>query len=155
MCIQPCNHASVPVVCTCYRCFGFIAVSNSVIELSVVVYRPDGGQESTQYIMNLLQLMDESSVQKNFETFQLLINHWARRRVYGALLATVEDMRAAGLRPAAPELVAAAMKADANQMHAEAEAIRNVIEDLGYSYQPQVKRKYQRPIDDRGRVMSE
>lgn len=75
--------------------------------------RPDGGPDSTQYIMNLLQLMDESSVAKTFETFELLIDHWARRRVYGALLATVEDMRAAGLRPRAPELIAAAQKAEA------------------------------------------
>lgn len=75
--------------------------------------RPDGGPESTQYIMNLLQMMDESSVTKAFETFELLIEHWARRRVYGALLATVEDMRAAGLRPGAPQLISAAQKAEA------------------------------------------
>lgn len=75
--------------------------------------RPDGEAESTQYILNLLQLMDENSVAKTFETFELLLEHWARRRVYGALLATVEDMRAAGLRPRPQELHAAATKAAA------------------------------------------
>jgi hypothetical protein len=105
--------------------------------------------------MNLLQLMDESSVPKNFETFELLIQHWARRRVYGALLATVEDSRAAGLRPGAPELVAASQKAEAGQMHAEAEAIRRVLEDLGYDQHIHVRQRYQRPIDERGRVMYE
>jgi hypothetical protein len=105
--------------------------------------------------MNLLQLMDESSVPKNFETFELLIEHWARRRVYGALLATVQDMRAAGLRPAAPELIAAAQQAEAGQMHAEAEAIRRVLEDLGYDRTAYVRRRYQRTIDERGRVMYE
>jgi hypothetical protein len=123
--------------------------------LCVVAFRADGGPESTQYIMNLLQLMDESSVPKNFETFELLIEHWARRRVYGALLATVQDMRAAGLRPAAPELIAAAQQAEAGQMHAEAEAIRRVLEDLGYDRTAYVRRRYQRTIDERGRVMYE
>lgn len=103
--------------------------------------------------MNLLQLMDENSVTKTFETFELLIEHWARRRVYGALLATVEDMRAAGMRPGAPELIAASQKAEASQMHVEAEAIRAVLEDLGYTQSPQVRQRYQRPIDDRGRVL--
>lgn len=63
--------------------------------------------------MNLLEMMDDKSMTKTFETFELLIEHWARRRVYGALLATVEDMRAAGLRPRAPQLIAASQKAEA------------------------------------------
>jgi hypothetical protein len=75
--------------------------------------RPDGEQESTQYILNLLQLMEENSVAKTFETFALLLEHWSRRRVYGAMLATVEDMRAAGIRPPHMLLQSAAQKASA------------------------------------------
>lgn len=40
------------------------------------------------------------------------------------------------------------------QMHAEAQAIRTVIGDLGYNNAVHVRSRYQRPIDERGRVIS-
>lgn len=39
-------------------------------------------------------------------------------------------------------------------MHAEAQAIRGVLDDLGFNHSFN-RPRYQRPIDERGRVLSE
>lgn len=56
--------------------------------------------------------MAEQGVERSQETYDLLLRHWAARRIFKAVLATVEDMSAAGLSPNPHHIRAAAYDAD-------------------------------------------
>lgn len=74
--------------------------------------RQDGAKNSSQLILNLLELMAEQGVERSQETYDLLVRHWTSRRIFKAVLATVEDMSAAGLMPDPQHIRNAAYDAD-------------------------------------------
>lgn len=74
--------------------------------------RPDSSKNATQLILNLLELMAAQGVERSQETYDLLLRHWADRRIFKAVLATVEDMAAAGLTPNPQHIRSAAYDAD-------------------------------------------
>lgn len=74
--------------------------------------RHDGAKNSSQLILNLLELMAEQGVERSQETYDLLLSHWTSRRIFKAVLATAEDMAAAGLTPDPQQIRTAVFDAD-------------------------------------------
>lgn len=74
--------------------------------------RPDGKKNATQLILNLLELMADQGVERSQGTYDMLLRHWAARRIFKAVLATVEDMISAGIPPDAGLLRSCVYDAD-------------------------------------------
>eukprot|EP00892_Ulva_mutabilis_P007714 jgi/Ulvmu1/5314/UM022_0108.1 len=120
-----------------------------------VFCRQDGAKNSSQLILNLLELMAEQGVARSQETYDLLLRHWAARRIFKAVLATVEDMTAAGITPDPQHIRTAIYDADSLGMDDEAHALRLILEDMNIRSVAPQQRRPQRNFDSRGRAVQE